>query len=71
MVLKALGLNYNDNYVPSNLGNNHQMSNDLNNLAFQSHLDAYIPYKLLLADIMRKSFYDFENGRPIVQDYDF
>jgi outer membrane protein len=37
------------------------------NAAYQSHLDAYISYKLLLADIMRKTFYDFENGQPIVQ----
>lgn len=37
------------------------------NAAYQSHLDAYISYKLLLADIMRKTFYDFENGRAIVQ----
>jgi len=37
------------------------------NAAYQSRLDAYITYKLLLADIMRKTFYDFENGHPIVQ----
>ncbi len=37
------------------------------NAAYQSHLDSYIGYKLLLADIMRKTFYDFENGEPIVQ----
>jgi outer membrane protein len=37
------------------------------NAAYQSHLDAYISYKLLLADIMRKTFYDFENGRAIIQ----
>lgn len=41
------------------------------NAAYQSHLDSYISYKLLLADIMRKTFYDFENGQPIVQDYEF
>ena len=37
------------------------------NAAYQSHLDAYISYKLLLADIMRKTFYDFENGQAIIQ----
>lgn len=37
------------------------------NAAYQSHLDAYISYKLLLADIMRKTFYDFENGHAIIQ----
>ncbi len=41
------------------------------NAAYQSHLDSYISYKLLLADIMRKTFYDFENGQPIVQQYDY
>lgn len=39
------------------------------NAAYQSHLDAYISYKLLLADVMRKSFFDFEKGVPIVVDY--
>ena len=37
------------------------------NAAYQSHLNAYITYKLLLADIMRKTFYDFEHGKPVVQ----
>jgi outer membrane protein TolC len=41
------------------------------NAAYQSRLDSYISYKLLIADIMRKTFYDFENGQPIVQDYEF
>ncbi len=36
------------------------------NAAYQSHLNAYISYKLLIADIMRKTFYDFENGKPVV-----
>ncbi len=36
------------------------------NAAYQSHLDAYISYKLYIADIMRKTFYDFEKGVPIV-----
>ena len=37
------------------------------NAAYQSHLNSYISYKLLLADIMRKTFYDFENRQPIIQ----
>ena len=37
------------------------------NAAYQSHLNSYISYKLLLADIMRKTFYDFENMQPIIQ----
>jgi len=41
------------------------------NAAYQSRLDSYISYKLLIADIMRKTFYDFENKQPIVQDYEF
>jgi outer membrane protein TolC len=39
------------------------------NAAYQSHLDAYISYKLLLADVMRKSFFDYEKGVPIVVNY--
>jgi outer membrane protein TolC len=39
------------------------------NAAYQSHLDAFISYKLLLADIMRKSFFDFENDVPVVVNY--
>jgi len=38
------------------------------NAAYQSHLDSYISYKLLLSDITRKTFYDFEEGQAIVQD---
>ncbi|MGW8317581.1 MAG: TolC family protein [Bacteroidales bacterium] len=41
------------------------------NAAYQSRLDSYISYKLLIADVMRKTFYDFENRQPIVQDYEF
>jgi len=41
------------------------------NAAYQSRLDSYISYKLLIADVMRKTFYDFENEQPIVQDYEF
>jgi hypothetical protein len=35
------------------------------NTAHQNHLDAYIDYRLQLADLIRKTFYDFENDRPI------
>lgn len=41
------------------------------NAAYQSRLDSYISYKLLISDVMRKTFYDFENEQPIVQDYEF
>jgi outer membrane protein len=37
----------------------------LNN-AYISHLNAYINYELNLADIMRKTFYDFKNDQPIL-----
>ncbi|MFB6319587.1 TolC family protein [Saccharicrinis sp. FJH54] len=36
----------------------------LNN-AYLSHLSAYINYELLLADLMRKTYYDFKEDRPI------
>lgn len=39
----------------------------LNN-AYNSHLDAYISYKLLIADLSRKTFYDFEIGRAYSYD---
>lgn len=35
------------------------------NTAYNSHLRAYINYQLMLADIMRKTFYDFQNNQPI------
>ena len=35
------------------------------NTAQQSHLRAYIEYRLQLADLMRKTFYDFENDVPV------
>ncbi len=31
------------------------------NTAYTSHLNAYINYQLSLADLMRKTFYDFQN----------
>ena len=36
------------------------------NSAYRSHLSAYIAYQLSLADIMRKTLYDFENDEPIM-----
>jgi outer membrane protein TolC len=36
------------------------------NTAYNSRLDAFISYKLLLSDLMRKTFYDFEKGEPLV-----
>jgi len=36
----------------------------LNN-AYNTRLDAYINYKLLLSDLMRKTFFDFEKGKPM------
>jgi outer membrane protein TolC len=38
----------------------------LNN-AYVSRLDAYITYKLLLSDIMRKTFYDFERNKSVME----
>jgi outer membrane protein TolC len=35
------------------------------NTAYNSHLRAYINYQLMLADIMRKTFYDFQNNQSI------
>ena len=35
------------------------------NSAYQDHLNAYTNYQLSLSDLMRKTFYDFENDRPI------
>ena len=35
------------------------------NTAQQNHLDAFVNYRLLLADLMRRTFYDFENDVPI------
>ena len=35
------------------------------NSAYRNHLSAYIAYQLNLADIMRKTLYDFEKGREI------
>jgi len=35
------------------------------NSAQLSHLDAFVNYRLLLSDLMRKTFYDFEKDAPI------
>jgi len=37
----------------------------LNN-AYTSHLSSYINYRLRLADLMRKTFYDFQNEKPLL-----
>jgi outer membrane protein TolC len=38
------------------------------NTAQQSHLNAYISYKMLLLDLNRKTFYDFENNVSLVPE---
>ncbi|MDR2149009.1 MAG: TolC family protein, partial [Tannerella sp.] len=35
------------------------------NTAQRNHLDAFVNYRLQLADLMRQTFYDFENDVPI------
>ena len=35
------------------------------NSAQRNHLDAFMSYQLSLSDLMRKTFYDFQNDRPI------
>ena len=35
------------------------------NTAQQNHLGAYIRYQLLLCDLIRRTFYDFQNDKPI------
>jgi outer membrane protein TolC len=37
------------------------------NRVYLSHLEAFISYKLLAADLMRKTFYDFENNRSTLE----
>jgi outer membrane protein TolC len=36
--------------------------------AYLTHLQAYISYKLILIDLTRKTFYDFEKGRSITEE---
>lgn len=43
-------------------------ANDQLNLAKLSYLNAYVAYKLALADLRRKTLYDFENNRPLVAE---
>ena len=35
------------------------------NTTYNSHLSAYSTYQLKLADLTRKTFYDFKNDLPI------
>jgi outer membrane protein TolC len=35
------------------------------NTAYTSHLSAYTNYQLILTDLMRKTFYDFQNNQLI------
>lgn len=42
------------------------LERDRLNNAYNSHLSAYINYQLMLSDIRRKTFYDFENDRPLM-----
>ncbi|MDR2955991.1 MAG: TolC family protein [Prevotella sp.] len=41
------------------------LERDRLNRAYSTHLSAYISYQLSLADLMRKTFYDFKNDRVI------
>lgn len=41
------------------------LERDRLNNAYVTHLSAYINYQLKIADLMRKTFYDFQNDRPI------
>lgn len=38
------------------------------NRAYTSHLTSYINYKLGLSDLMRKTFFDYEKNKPVVED---
>lgn len=42
------------------------LERDRLNNAYISHLSAYINYQLKLADLMRKTFYDFKTDQPIL-----
>ena len=41
------------------------LERDRLNNAYMTHLSAYINYQLKIADLMRKTFYDFQNDRPV------
>jgi len=43
------------------------LEQDRVNTAYNQRLDAYITYKLLLSDIIRKTFFDFEKGISLVE----
>ena len=42
------------------------LERDRLNNAYLSHLSAYINYQLKLSDLLRKTFYDFKNDRPLL-----
>lgn len=42
------------------------LERDRLNNAYNSHLSAYINYQLMLSDLMRKTFYDFVEDKPIM-----
>ena len=44
------------------------LERDRLNTAYTSRLDSYIIYKLLLSDIMRKTFFDFEKNVSMIED---
>jgi hypothetical protein len=44
------------------------LERDRLNNAYTSRLDSYIIYKLLLSDIMRKTFFDFEKNVSMIED---
>jgi len=42
------------------------LERDRLNNAYNTHLSAYISYQLMLSDLMRKTFYDFQNDKPLI-----
>ncbi|MFA9388669.1 MAG: TolC family protein [Prolixibacteraceae bacterium] len=42
------------------------LERDRLNNAYTMHLSAYINYQLKLADLMRKTYYDFKNNQPVL-----
>ena len=45
------------------------LERDRLNNAYTSRLDSYIIYKLLLSDIMRKTFFDFEKNVSMIDNW--
>lgn len=43
------------------------LERDRLNTAYTSRLDSYIVYKLLLSDVMRKTFFDFEKNVSMIE----